>query len=178
MASDNTYLEQLERALTRRGLDAAHTAEVIQELTNHLNDSGDRPRETFGEPDEYAAALVAADQPEATEPDQRYEVRTFRATAFDEMAILSDLGQQGWELTGVRDFGLHARRLDEPTARTQWEYERRQAVRRGPVLEEMETAGWTQCGRWVMFHYFKRQTHTLPTHDSQNVKSTDPDTAS
>ncbi len=156
MTSESTYIETLERALRRRGLDASHTAEVIKEVTNHLNESGDQPWDTFGDPEQYAADLVAADQPDATEPEQRYETRTFRATAFDEVEILSDLGQDGWEVTGVRDFGLNARRPEEPTARTNWEYERRQALRRGPVINEMETAGWRQCGHWLLFHYFKR----------------------
>lgn len=159
MTSNNTYLEQLEIALRRRGLDSTHTSEVIEEVNNHLNESGDTPLETFGEPDEYATALIASDQPDAADPEQGYEVRTFRATAFDEMDILADLGRDGWELTGVRDFGLHARRPEDPTARSEWDYERRQAIRRGPALEDMEAAGWTQCGRWVTFHYFKRRTH-------------------
>jgi len=128
---------------------------VIQEVTNHLTESGDRPREAFGEPEHYAAALVAADQPES-DPEQSYEARTFRATATDEVEILTNLGRDGWELTGVRDFGLHARRPIEPTSRRMWEYARRTAVRRGPVLDDMEAAGWKPCGRWLTFHYFKR----------------------
>lgn len=99
MTIDNAYLEQLESALRRRGLDATHAAEVVEEVTDHLNESGDRPLEAFGEPDEYAAALIASDQPNAGHPEEGYEVRTFRATAFDEMDILSDLGRDGWELT-------------------------------------------------------------------------------
>lgn len=162
MTSNDTYLEQLENALRRRGLDSAHTAEVLEEVTNHLNESGDRPLEAFGEPDEYAAALVATNQSDAADPEQGYEVRTFRAAAFDEVDILADLGRDGWELTGVRDFGLHARRPEDPTARATWEYKRRQAVRRGPVLEEMEAAGWTQCGHWVTFRYFKRPMDRFP----------------
>ena len=57
------------------------------------------------------------------------------------MEILTNLGRDGWELTGVRDFGLHARRPVEPTTRTTWVYARRTAVRRGPVLDNMEAAG-------------------------------------
>ena len=160
MTKESSYLDHLERALRRRGLDASHTAEVIQEVTNHLTDSGDQPRETFGEPEHYAAALVAADQPES-DPEQSYEARTFRATATDEVEILTNLGRDGWELTGVRDFGLHARRPIESTTRTMWEYARRTAVRRGPVLDNMEAAGWKPCGRWLTFHYFKRPEDAL-----------------
>ena len=36
MTKESSYLDHLERALRRRGLDASHTAEVIQEVTNHL----------------------------------------------------------------------------------------------------------------------------------------------
>jgi len=41
MTKESSYLNHLERALRRRGLDASHTAEVIQEVTNHLTESGD-----------------------------------------------------------------------------------------------------------------------------------------
>ncbi len=155
MTVDRTYLDELERALTRRGLATDRAGEVIAEVAGHLGDSGERAHEAFGEPDDYAAALVAADAPGAgSEP--RYEQRTFRATAADELAILAALGADGWELTGVRDFGLHARRPRDDAARTTWEHARRSAVRRGPVLAEMQAAGWTPCGRWLTFHYFKR----------------------
>lgn len=50
MTDDRTYLEQLERALTQRGLDPARTAEVTGEISDHLAESGERAREAFGEP--------------------------------------------------------------------------------------------------------------------------------
>jgi hypothetical protein len=59
-------------------------------------------------------------------------------------------------LTGVRDFGLHARRPVAAAARPTWDYERRTGVRRGPVIAQMEAEGWAACGRWLTFHYFKR----------------------
>lgn len=158
MTSNTTYLEQLANALGHRGLDSARIAEVIEEVNNHLEESGESPQEAFGEPDEYAVSLTASEQPGARDREEGYEVRTFRATAFDEMKILSDLGQDGWELIGVRDFGLHARRAENPSTRGIWEYERRQALRPGPISEDMEAAGWTPCGHWVIFHYFKRLT--------------------
>lgn len=99
--------------------------------------------------------MLADDHPES-DPDERYEARTFRATAADEMRILADLGHDGWELTGVRDFGLHARRPIEPETRRGWEYARRTAMRQGPVLAEMRGEDWVPCGRWLTFHYFKR----------------------
>ncbi len=157
MIDDRTYLEQLDRALIQRGLDAARTAEVIGEISDHLAQSGERPQAAFGEPDQYAAALLAADDPEG-DAGQHCEARTFRATAFDEVRLLADLGRDAWELTGVRLVGLDARRPVKPQAQTTWEYARRTAVRRGPVLAGMEAEGWTPCGDWLTFHYFKRPT--------------------
>lgn len=154
MTDHRTYLAELEQALKGRGLDHVRTAEVVEEVAGHLAESGDEPVEAFGPPERYAAALLAADQIE--DAAEGYERRTFRATAFDEMAILADLGLDGWELTGVRDFGLHARRPVEAEPWTAWRYERRTAIRRGPVLAAMEAEGWTPCGRWATFHYFKR----------------------
>lgn len=155
MTDDRAYVAELEHELRRRGLDESRTADVIAEMSDHLAQSGDRAREAFGEPAQYAAALLAADQPEG-EPDPRYEARTFRATAADEMEILADLGRDGWELTGVRDFGLHARRPVAPTVPRAWEYARQTGLRRGAVLAQMEAEGWVPCGRWLTFHYFKR----------------------
>ncbi|MDQ3641232.1 MAG: hypothetical protein M3450_07165 [Actinomycetota bacterium] len=155
MTDDRSYLEQLEEALGRRGLDPSRTAEVIREVADHLAQSGEGPVEAFGAPEQYAAELVAADPPDG-DAGPAYEARTFRATAFDEEEILADLGRDGWELTGVRDFGLHARRPRASDERTTWEYSRRTGLRRGPVLEAMEGDGWIPCGRWVTYHYFKR----------------------
>ena len=154
MTDHRTYLAGLEAALKRRGLDDVRSAEVVEEVAAHLVESGDGPVEAFGPPEQYAAALLVADR--AEDAAEGYERRTFRATAFDEMAILADLGLDGWELTGVRDFGLHARRPVEAESRTAWRYERRSAIRRGPVLAAMEAEGWTPCGRWATSHYFKR----------------------
>lgn len=162
MTDDRTYLTELERALRRRGLDASRTADVITEVSNHLAESGDQPLQAFGEPEMYAAVLLAADQPES-DGDERYEARTFRATALDEVEIPADLGRDGWELTGVRDFGLHARRPERPEVRTTWQYARRTGVHRTPLLAEMEAEGWAPCGRWLTFHYFKRPGAGLPS---------------
>ncbi|HEV7808898.1 MAG TPA: hypothetical protein VGO80_24050 [Solirubrobacteraceae bacterium] len=154
MIDDRTYLKQLERSLRRRGLDASRTSEVIAELADHLAQSGEAALAAFGEPDAYALALLAADELLAA-AGTAYEARTFRATARDELEILADIGGDGWELTGVRDFGLHARRPREPEARRRWEYARLTGLRRGPVVAEM-TPAWIPCGRWLTFHYFKR----------------------
>lgn len=155
---DDPYLAQLDRAVRRLGLGPEHAAEVVCELADHLRQSGERPREAFGDPEHYAATLVAADQPEGG-PEAGYERRTFRATALDELQILADLGRDGWELTGVRDFGLHARRPVSDDERIAWEYARRSGVRREPLVHDMAADGWMPCGRWVTFHYFKRPAH-------------------
>ncbi len=83
-----------------------HAADVIGEISDHLAQSGDRPRDAFGDPESFAAAFAAADDGAAHDGDGRYETRTFRATA----------------------------------------------------LDEMQREGWTPCGRWLTFHYFKRMT--------------------
>ena len=155
MTDDGGYLEQLGRALRRRGLEPSRTAEVVGEVADHLAESGERPVDAFGDPEQYAATLLAAD-PSGGGDEPAYEARTFRATAFDEEEILADLGRDGWELTGVRDFGLHARRPRSAEARRTWEYARRTGVRRSVVVDAMETDGWIPCGRWVTYHYFKR----------------------
>lgn len=156
MTHDDTYLTDLERELRGRGVDEARAGEVVAELADHLAESGEQPRDAFGDPAQYADALLAADPP-TDDADPSYEAHTFRATALDEMRILSELGADGWELTGVRDFGLHARRAVPAGARATWDYARRTGVRRGPVVAQMESDGWAPCGRWLTYHYFKRE---------------------
>ena len=155
MTDDDTYAGELERELRGRGVDEERAREVVAEVADHLAESGEQPRDAFGDPARYADALLAAD-PSDADDDAGYEAHTFRATALDEVRILSELGAEGWELTGVRDFGLHARRPAEAAARTTWEYARRTGVRRGPLVAQMESEGWAPCGRWLTFHYFKR----------------------
>ena len=155
MTGERSYLSDLEHALVRGGLDEERAGDVIREMSDHLDQSGEDPVEAFGEPEPYAATLLAADGPGAG-ATSGYESQTFRATAFDELDILARLGAEGWELTGVRDFGLHARRPLDVDARQVWRYERRTGVRRGPVVASMEASGWTPCGHWVTYHYFKR----------------------
>jgi len=155
MSHEPGYLEQLEHALLTRGLDPEHATAIVGEVSDHLAQSGERPVEAFGDADAYAAALLAADDPQAADENE-YERRTFRATATDEVQILDELGRDGWELTGVRDFGLHARRPVEPGRRTTWEHRRRSALRAGPLREQMAAEHFTPSGRWLTFHYFKR----------------------
>lgn len=161
MSSAETYLQELSAELTRRGLDPERAADAVAEIRAHLRDSGGSAEEEFGSADAYAEALVTAGVGDAETTETRvtkpaFETYTFRATALDEMAILAELGRAGWELTGVREFGLIARRPTDPVALKTWEYERRNAVRHQPITREMSTAGWQPCGRWVTFHYFKR----------------------
>jgi hypothetical protein len=66
----------------------------------------------------------------------------------------------------VRDFGLHARRPVLAEERTTWEHARRTGVRRAPIVAEMQAGGWTPCGRWLTFHYFKRATAPSPAASS------------
>jgi hypothetical protein len=94
MSDESRYLDELARALARRGLDASRTGDAIREAAAHCAQSGESPREAFGEPEHYAAALLAAEAgDEGAAPG--YEARTFRATVTDELEILADLGRTG-----------------------------------------------------------------------------------
>ena len=79
---------------------------------------------------------------------------------------MAELGRDGWELTGVREYGLHARRPRGSQPPRAWRYARRTGIRRGPLLTEMEAEGWTSCGRWLTFHYFKRPDADTPPSSS------------
>jgi len=155
--TDTDYLTELLFALERGEADSARARDLVAEVESHLDESGEDPLEAFGPPEQFAGHLMSRGRDEANPvANGGFETRTFRATAFDEMAVLSDLGADGWELVGVRDFGLHARRPRDAGSAQRWDYRRRVGVRRGPVLEQMRGAGWTPCGQWSWFHYFKR----------------------
>lgn len=159
------YLDELADRLRCRAVETERVDELLAELRGHLAESGERPQDAFGPCEHFAADLLAeeahADPPSATAEDEQ---RTFRATALDEVEILESIGDDGWELTGVRDFGLHARRPRDPGARRRWEYQRRRAWRGGPLEEQMRAEGWEPCGRWRPFRYFKRP--AMRRHDS------------
>jgi hypothetical protein len=155
--TDTDYLTDLLAALERGEVADARARDLVAEVESHLDESGEDPLETFGPADQFADQLLSRglDEP-GPGADGGFETRTFRATAFDEMAVLSDLGAEGWELIGVRDFGLHARRPHDTGSAHRWDYRRRMSVRRGSILEEMRGEGWSPCGQWSWFHYFKR----------------------
>lgn len=157
MTDHDTYLHELADVLRGRGLEDETVRQAVEEVRSHLAEAGGSPVEQFGPAAAYAAALVGADPVAADgEGSEDMERRTFRATATDEMGILADLGADGWELTGVRDFGLHARRPVDTAERHRWVYDRRKTLRRDAVVREMAADGWQPCGRWVIFHYFKK----------------------
>jgi hypothetical protein len=150
------YMTDLLAALERGEVDGARARDLVAEVESHLDESGEDPFEAFGSPDQFADQLMSRGLDEADAETNGFETRTFRATAFDEMAVLTGLGADGWELVGVRDFGLHARRPRDADSAQRWDYRRRMGVRRGPILEEMRGEGWRPCGQWSWFHYFKR----------------------
>lgn len=153
----DAYLTELAEHLRAAGLAPERVDDVLGELRDHLAASGELPEATFGPVGRFAADLLAesADPvPDAAVPG--VEQRTFRATALDEVDILAELGRDGWELTGVRDFGLHASRPRDVAARRPWQYERRRTLRARALEQRMRADGWEPCGRWVPFSYFKR----------------------
>lgn len=155
--TNTRYMADLLAALQRGEVDDGRARDLVAEVESHIDESGEDPLEAFGPPDQFADQLMSRGLDETdAESNGGFETRTFRATAFDEMAVLSGLGADGWELVGVRDFGLHARRLRDARSAQRWDYRRRMGVRRGPILEEMRGEGWSPCGQWSWFHYFKR----------------------
>lgn len=151
------YLTEVAGRLRAGGLPDDRVDDLGAELRAHLAASNETPEDAFGPAATFAADLLAesaAPAPDAAAPG--VEERTFRATALDEVGILAELGADGWELTGVRDFGLHARRPYEAAARRAWRYERRRTLRARATEQQMRAGGWEPCGRWLPFSYFKR----------------------
>nr|BBH87479.1 hypothetical protein KTC_22300 [Thermosporothrix sp. COM3] len=149
----DAYLEQLSVCLQRYGLDNQHISDIIAEVESHVAESGESPLDAFGPPEAYADARV-------TDHERRsggaWQYRTFRATAFDEMLILQEAGQAGWELVDVAAFALYCRRPWDPKDVKQWEYTRCVGLNRNTIISNMLASRWEPCGNWTPFHYFKR----------------------
>jgi len=79
------------------------------------------------------------------------------ATAFDEVGVLDEMGEEGWEMTGFGPLVLHFRRPEDPAMRQSWAYERVTEVGTLRKRGQLEQEGWTYCGSWMnTYHYFKR----------------------
>lgn len=96
----------------------------------------------------------------ATATTTAYEQHTFPAAAPDEMGVLDDIGRDGWELIGVQDEGVVARRPTNEIEQTAWEYRRSTSLQRRALAEQMLCDGWRPCGRRSTYRYFKRRRAT------------------
>ncbi len=159
-----TYLEQLAGSLQRYGVEGTQIGEIVAEVESHLAESGEDAVEAFGPPDAYAEHRAASLE-RGTAPDDAWQRRTFRATAFDEMRILAAAGQDGWELIGVAAFALSCRRPRDPGAVRRWAYRRRGGINSDARVAGMRATGWEPCGLWLSFHYFKRPLAEATTRD-------------
>lgn len=160
MSAADAYLTELADRLLARGVDNHRVKDLLTELQDHLADSGESPQAAFGPCSSFADALLREELSTEGSASRTVERRTFRATAFDELGILSELGRDGWELTDVGLVGLHAQRARDPDAWRAWEYKRCTTLR--PVVERMRADGWQPCGHWLAFHYFKRPVGSAP----------------
>jgi DNA-binding XRE family transcriptional regulator len=93
---------------------------------------------------------------------ENWEYLDRKATAFDEIGILEQMGRDGWEMMGFGALVLHFRRPENPELHQPWEYERINGLLASSKRSELERAGWLYCGSWMgVFHYFKREAHRV-----------------
>ena len=86
-----------------------------------------------------------------------WEEQTRAATALTELNVLSEMGEQGWELTGFGVGFLNFRRpVGVPAQR--WTYQRLSGLLHAETQADMARSGWAYVGSWLgqVFHYFKR----------------------
>ena len=157
------YLSELASQLHIRGLQDSNIREIIAEVENHLQESGEEAEDAFASPIRYAEEMTAFTENHSHIPagDSQYHKRTFRATAFDEMETLKWAGQDGWELLDVGPLALFCRRPAVIDEAFHWQYVRRTGTRANTINEEMAQSNWEPCGTWIVFHYFKRKVETL-----------------
>jgi len=139
-----TYLERLAERLQRYGVETAQIGEIIAEVESHLAESGEDAVEAFGPPEAYAEHRAASLERGVTPGDREedaWQRRTFRATAFDEMAILAAAGQEGWELVDVAALALFCRRPRDRGLIQHWAYRRRVGINRDALVMQMRATG-------------------------------------
>lgn len=110
--------------------------------------------EIFIDPERPGQPLSAALLPE---PGFDYQTRF--ATALNEMGILREMGEIGWELTGVGLGTLSFRRAaGEQATRPRWLYQRLGGLLSSEQRDELQQQGWTLVDTWLggVFQYFKR----------------------
>ncbi len=152
-----TYLEFLTIHLQRRGVAEERIGQIVGEMEARLAESKESPVASFGSPADYAEKMATSDEhSRGTSSSENWHKRTFMASAYDEMEILSDAGQEGWELINVGFLSLFCRRPVDLTQAHRWEYKRRAGVNRSGIKKEMAADNWQPCGLWVVLHYFKR----------------------
>jgi DNA-binding XRE family transcriptional regulator len=90
--------------------------------------------------------------------NETWEHKKRAATAFNEMSVLEQMGDDGWEMTGFGAAVLQFRRPENTELRRKWEYKRVNGVLTNANRVGLEKEGWSFLGNWVgVFHYFKRE---------------------
>lgn len=162
MMNREIYLSELATQLQCRGVDEQRIGEIIAEVESHLNDSGESPEDAFGPAEKYAEKMaVFSENTQSPAFENQWHLRTFKATAFDEMGILTWAGQEGWELLDVGPYALNCRRPISLHKGFHWQYKRRTGTDHKNISAEMKANNWEPCGRWIVFHYFKRKVANL-----------------
>ena len=134
---NETYLSELTAQLQLRGVGDQRIGDIVAEVENHLNESGEEPVDAFGPADQYAEKMVVDDENRAAvQAGRQWHNRTFRATAIDEMHILAQAGRKGWELIDVGAFALFCRRPADKSKASRWEYKRRTGFHRIIIIED------------------------------------------
>lgn len=86
-----------------------------------------------------------------------WEYQDRLAVAFNEIAVLEQMGEEGWELISFGPLVLNFRRPEDPALRVRWHYQRRQGLLSHRHRQDVEREGWVFAGSWMAtYHYFKR----------------------
>jgi hypothetical protein len=151
------YFKELSDRLRQGGVPADRASDMIDDLSAYLAESGTDPHDEFGSAESFAAQLLAdAPTPSRSAPDPSDERWTFHADAFNEMDLLREFGDQGWEVVSYDlATGYDCRRSLENPQR--WEY-RREIVSRNfdSVAERLAEDGWEPAATYMFWRYFKR----------------------
>lgn len=78
--------------------------------------------------------------------NEAWEIQEKTATAFNEVAVLETMGEDGWEMTGFGAAALHFRRPENAGLHRTWEYKRVSGLLTNVGRGGIEKQSWSFLG--------------------------------
>lgn len=141
------YFTELVARLRERGVPATQATDMITELADHVTQAGVDPSVEFGPAGTFAEELTTArgDGTGSAGPDAAAESWRWNADAFTEMRLLTEFGDQGWEVDRIDRIGRFVSRRDRQSPQ-RWTYHREIVTGKGSAVAVLRVLQTARCG--------------------------------